>query len=87
MHDAGVGAMWVTFMYTEMDENQWHAQTTWMQGYMYTRVSTSTLDSTKSGTAFVTHVKEAVQLSFWAVLFLFIYMIVYVFKIGFAAGS
>ena len=36
---AGVGVLWITFIYTEMDEGQWQSQDTWVQGYMYSKVS------------------------------------------------
>jgi len=35
---AGVGVMWITFMYGEMNRDSWQSQSTWMQGFMYSKV-------------------------------------------------
>lgn len=37
----GVGVLWVTFIYTEMDKGQWESQDTWMQGYIYSKKADS----------------------------------------------
>lgn len=38
VESAGVGVMWVTFMYGEMTQGSWQAQTVWLQGFMYSKV-------------------------------------------------
>ncbi|DBA95828.1 TPA: RNA demethylase alkbh5 [Trebouxia sp. C0004] len=40
MFDAGtpgVGVMWITFMYGEMNRAGWQSQSVWMQGFMYSK--------------------------------------------------
>ena len=44
---AGVGVMWITFMYGEMDKDDWQSQSIWMQGFMYSKVLSSHLCKTE----------------------------------------
>ena len=43
---AGVGVMWITFMYGEMNRDSWQSQSIWMQGFMYSKVLSTFLCTT-----------------------------------------
>ena len=44
---SGVGVMWITFMYGEMDRDGWQSQSIWMQGFMYSKVLSGFLCKTE----------------------------------------
>lgn len=45
---AGVGVLWISFLYSEMDPTDWETQQTWIQGCMYAKVSATGAVETSS---------------------------------------
>ena len=43
LHTAGVGVLWVTFVYGEMQPGCWASQQIWIQGFMFGKVWISTI--------------------------------------------